>query len=118
MAHKLTEFEINQIIIEEAKALVEQEKLNEIFPFVPIAAAAAVGFGSLFAAGAAAAAAAGGTFTIGGAVLAGATVVFSPSGSYIDTPDGKRQTLTSSKGVYDLKMWVPRDQKNCFQGQA
>ena len=51
-------------------------------------------------------------------VLAGATVVFSPTGSYIDTPGGARQMLTASNGIYNLKMWVPRDQKNPFQGQA
>ena len=56
--------------------------------------------------------------SVSSCVLAGATVVFSPSGSYIDTPDGKRQPLTASKGVYNLKLWVPKDQKNPFQGQA
>ena len=56
--------------------------------------------------------------SVSSCVLAGATVVFSPSGSYIETPDGKRQPLTASKGVYNLKPWVPRDQKNPFQGQA
>ena len=56
--------------------------------------------------------------SVSSCVLAGATVVFSPSGSYIETPDGKRQPLTASKGVYNLKLWVPRDQKHPFQGQA
>ena len=55
--------------------------------------------------------------SVSNCVLAGATVVFSPSGSYIDTPDGKRQPLTESKG-YNLKLWTPKDQKNPFQGQA
>ena len=56
--------------------------------------------------------------SVSSCVLAGATVVFSPSGSYIETPDGKRQPLTASKGVYNLKLWIPKDQKNPFQGQA
>ena len=56
--------------------------------------------------------------SVSNCVLAGATVVFSPSGSYIDTPDGKRQPLTESKSIYNLKLWIPKDQKNPFQGQA
>ena len=56
--------------------------------------------------------------SVSSCVLAGATVVFSPSGSYIDAPGCKRVPLTASKGVYNLKLWVPRDQKNPFQGQA
>ena len=51
-------------------------------------------------------------------MLAGATVVFSPAGSYIDAPGCNRVPLTASKGVYNLKMWVPRNQRNPFQGQA
>ena len=48
----------------------------------------------------------------------GSTVVFSPSGSYIDAPGCDRVPLTASKGVYHLKMWVPRNQRDPFQGQA
>ena len=56
--------------------------------------------------------------SVSSCVLAGATVVFSPSGSYIDAPGCNRVPLSASKGVYNLKMWVPRNQKNPFQGQA
>ena len=56
--------------------------------------------------------------SVSSCVLAGATVVFSPSGSYIDAPGCNRLPLMASKGVYNLKMWVPRNQKNPFQGQA
>ena len=56
--------------------------------------------------------------SVSSCVLAGATVVFSPAGSYIDAPGCSRVPLTASKGVYNLKMWVPRNQKNPFQGQA
>ena len=56
--------------------------------------------------------------SVSSCVLAGATVVFSPSGSYIDAPECSRVPLTASKGVYNLKIWVPRNQKNPFQGQA
>ena len=56
--------------------------------------------------------------SVSSCVMAGATVVFSPKGSCIDTPGGNRVPLTASKGVYNLKMWVPRNQKNPFQGQA
>ena len=56
--------------------------------------------------------------SVSSCVLAGATVVFSPSGSYIDAPGCNRVPLTASKGVYNLNMWVPRNQKNPFQGQA
>ena len=51
-------------------------------------------------------------------VLAGGTVVFSPQGSYIAAPGCKRVPLTAPKGVYNLQMWVPRNQANPFQGQA
>ena len=56
--------------------------------------------------------------SVSGCVLAGATVVFSPSGSYIDAPGCDRVPLTANKGVYHLKMWVPKDQKSSFHGQA
>ena len=48
----------------------------------------------------------------------GSSVVFAPSGSYIDTPGGKRLHMKSVGNVYKLKMWVPRDQAKPFQGQA
>ena len=51
-------------------------------------------------------------------VLAGGTVVFSPSGSYIEAKGGQRTPLTASKGVYNLKMWVPKNQASPFHGQA
>ena len=51
-------------------------------------------------------------------VLAGGTVVFSPKGSYIESKTGRQTPLTASKGVYNLKMWVPKNQANPFQGQA
>ena len=56
--------------------------------------------------------------SVSSCVLAGATVVLSPKGSYIDAPGCNRVPLTASKGVYNLKMWVPRNQGNPFQGQA
>ena len=56
--------------------------------------------------------------SVSAVVLAGGTVVFSPGGSYIEAKGGHRTPLTASKGVYNLKMWVPRNQKNPFQGQA
>ena len=56
--------------------------------------------------------------SVSSCVRAGATVVFSPSGSYIDAPGCNRVLLTATKGVYHLQMWVPRNQKNPFQGQA
>ena len=56
--------------------------------------------------------------SVSAVVLAGGTVVFSPQGSFIASKDGKRTPLTASKGVYNLKMWVPRNQKHPFQGQA
>ena len=48
----------------------------------------------------------------------GSSVVFKPSGSYIDTPGGQRLPLKSVGNVYKLKMWVPRNQAEPFQGQA
>ena len=54
-------------------------------------------------------------------VLAGATVVF-----FLSVRELHRRAwmqsgaikLTASKGVCNFKMWVPRNQKNPFQGQA
>ena len=56
--------------------------------------------------------------SVSSCVLAGATVVFSPSGSYIDAPGCNRVPLAANKSVYHFKMWVPRNQRNPLQGQA
>ena len=56
--------------------------------------------------------------SVSSCVLAGATVVFSPAGSYIEAQGCNRVPLTASKGAYNLKVWVPRNQGNPFQGQA
>ena len=48
----------------------------------------------------------------------GSTVVFSPSKSYIDNPGGQRLQMESAGNVYMLKMWVPKDHTQSFQGQA
>ena len=56
--------------------------------------------------------------SVSAVVLAGGTVVFFPSGSYIEAKGGHRTPLTASKGVYNLKMWVPKNQANPFHGQA
>ena len=48
----------------------------------------------------------------------GSSVVFAPSGSYIDTPGGQRLHMKSVGNVYKLKMWVPKEQTQPFQGQA
>ena len=48
----------------------------------------------------------------------GSTVVFAPSGSYIDTPGGQRLRMKNAGNVYKLKMWVPKEQTQLFQGQA
>ena len=43
----------------------------------------------------------------------GATVVFSPEGSYVDNPSGtERIHLTKEKGLFTMKVWVPRIQTN------
>ena len=56
--------------------------------------------------------------SVSAVVLAGGTVVFSPSGSYIEAKGGHKTPLTASKGVYNLKMWVPKNQGQPFPGQA
>ena len=56
--------------------------------------------------------------SVSAVVLAGGTVVFSPSESYIESKAGYRTPLTASKGVYNLKMWVPKNQANPFHGPA
>ena len=56
--------------------------------------------------------------SVSAVVLAGGTVVFSPDGSYKETKSGYRTRLTASNGVYNLKMWVPKNQANPFHGEA
>ena len=56
-------------------------------------------------------------------VLGGHTVVFSPSGSYINLTGGKYGTnkkvpMRLDGNIYKLKMWVPKDQPKSFQGPA
>ena len=53
--------------------------------------------------------------SVSAVVLAGGTVVFSPNGSYIEAKGGHRTPMTASKGVYNLKMWVAKNQD---KGQA
>ena len=48
----------------------------------------------------------------------GSTVVFAPSGSYIDTPGGQRLRMKDAGNVYKLKMWVPKEQTPSLQGQV
>ena len=48
----------------------------------------------------------------------GGKVVFSQAGSYIDLGDGRRDQIEFKNGLYVLKLWVPRDQKMDFHGQA
>ena len=48
-------------------------------------------------------------------VKAGNTVVFDESGSYIEHKEsGEWMPLEEKRGVYTLKMWVPRDQTSPF----
>ena len=51
-------------------------------------------------------------------VQGGSTAVFSPSGSYIDSPGGVRMPIELRSNVYYLKMWVPKDQTKPFHGQT
>ena len=51
-------------------------------------------------------------------VLSGATVVFSPKGSYIDSPGGRIVLVELQGNIYTMKMWVPNDQEKPFRGQA
>ena len=51
-------------------------------------------------------------------VNSGGKVVFSRDGSYIDLGGGRRDQLEFRNGLYVLKLWVPRDQKMDFHGQA
>ena len=48
----------------------------------------------------------------------GGKVVFSKDESYIDLGDGRRDQLEFRDGLFRLKLWVPRDQKMDFHGQA
>ena len=48
----------------------------------------------------------------------GGKVVFSQAGSYIELGEGRRDQLEFRNGLYVLKLWVPRDQKMDFHGQA
>ena len=51
-------------------------------------------------------------------VQTGATVVFSPEGSYIDSPGGATLPMDLRNNVYFLKRWVPKDQNNPFHGRT
>ena len=51
-------------------------------------------------------------------VEGGSTAVFAPGGSYIQCPKGKTMPIELRSNVWFLKMWVPKDQKKPFQGQA
>ena len=51
-------------------------------------------------------------------VKGGSTVVFSPKGSYIEGPNGRKLSMEPANNTYHLKMWVPRDQKLPFHGQT
>ena len=46
----------------------------------------------------------------------GATVVFSPEGSYIQSPGSPALPLELRNSIYHLKMWVPKDQNKPFHG--
>ena len=48
----------------------------------------------------------------------GGKVVFSKAGSYIEMGGGRRDQLEFRNGLYVLKLWVPKDQKMDFHGQA
>ena len=48
-------------------------------------------------------------------VKAGNKVVFDDGGSYIEhKPTGEITPLTEQRGLYKLKMWVPKDQSCPF----
>ena len=51
-------------------------------------------------------------------VEGGSTAVFAPGGSYIKCPKGTKMPIELRSNVYFLKMWVPKNQKTPFQGQA
>ena len=51
-------------------------------------------------------------------VEGGSTAVFAPGGSYIKCPKGKKMPIELRSNVWFLKMWVPKDHKKPFRGQA
>ena len=51
-------------------------------------------------------------------VEGGSTAVFAPGGSYIKCPKGTKMPIELRSNVWFLRMWVPKDQKKPFQGQA
>ena len=56
-------------------------------------------------------------------VLGGHTVVFSPSGNYINLTGGqhgksRKLPMRLDGNTYKLKMWVPKNQPKSFQGPA
>ena len=51
-------------------------------------------------------------------VKGGSTVVFSPMGSHIEGPNGRRLSMENKDNTYHLKMWVPRGQELLFHGQT
>ena len=46
----------------------------------------------------------------------GATVVFSPEGSYIQSPGGSALPMELRNNVYHLRMWFPRTRTSLFTG--
>ena len=48
----------------------------------------------------------------------GATVVFSPEGSYIQSPGGTALPMELRNNVYHLKMWIPKEQQAPFHGRT
>ena len=48
----------------------------------------------------------------------GATVVFSPEGSYIQNPGAPAIPMELRNNVYHLKMWVPKEQGKPFRGRT
>ena len=51
-------------------------------------------------------------------VNSGGKDVLSKAGSYIELGDGRGDQLDFRHGLYVLKLWVPKDQKMDFHGQA
>ena len=47
-----------------------------------------------------------------------ATVVFSPEGSYIQSPGGSALPMELRNNVYHLKMWIPKGQQAPFHGRT
>ena len=44
--------------------------------------------------------------------------MFAPGGSYIKCPKGTKMPSELRSNVWFLKMWVPKDEKKPFHGQA